>query len=52
MPAFAIIGTVVDALDDWKLRIVEDCLMIIDQSGKIVQKCKNSSKHLQEAKER
>ena len=52
MPAFAIIGTVVDALDDWKLRIVEDCLMIIDQSGKIVQKCKNSSTHLQDAKER
>ena len=52
MPAFAIIGTIVDALDDWKLRIVEDCLMIIDKSGKIVQKCKNNSKHLQDAKER
>ena len=52
MPAFIVIGTIVDATDDWKLRIHEDCLMVIDRSGKIVKKCDNNAENLRDAKER
>ena len=52
MPAFIVIGTIVDATDDWKLRIHEDCLMVIDGSGKIVKKCDNNAENLRDAKER
>ena len=52
MPAFIVIGTIVDATDDWKLRIHEDCLMVIDRSGKIVKKCDNNVENLRDAKER
>ena len=52
MSSLAIIGTIVDATDDWKLRIIENCLMVIDHSGKIVQKCENTKEDIQNAKER
>ena len=52
MSALVIIGTIVDTTDDWKLRINENCLMVVDESGKIVEKCENSSKNLQDVKER
>ena len=52
MSSFAIIGTIVDTTDDWKLRIIENCLMVIDDSGKIVQKCENTKENIQNAKER
>ena len=52
MRSLAIIGTIVDATDDWKLRIIENCLMVIDHSGKIVQKCENTKEAIQNAKER
>ena len=52
MSSLAIIGTIVDATDDWKLRIIENCLMVIDHSGKIVQKCENTNENIQNAKER
>ena len=52
MTTFAIVGTIVDTTNDWKLRIVENCLMVIDNSGKIVQKCENSTQNIQNAKER
>ena len=52
MRSLAIIGTIVDATDDWKLRIIENCLMVIDPSGKIVQKCENTKEDIQNAKER
>ena len=52
MGSFAIIGTIVDTTDDWKLRIIENCLMVIDHSGKIVNKCENAKENIQNAKER
>ena len=52
MKSFAIIGTIVDATKDWKLRIEENCLMVVDQSGKIVHKGKNSNASLRDTKER
>ena len=48
MSAFAIIGTVVDTTDDWKIRVVENCLMVIDKYGKIVQKCENTNECLRD----
>ena len=51
MSAFAIIGTVVDTTDDWRLRIEENCLMVINKAGKIVQKCENTNENLRDAKE-
>ena len=52
MTSFAIVGTIVDTTNDWKLRIVENCLMVIDHSGKIVQKCENTKENIRNAKER
>ena len=52
MKSFAIVGTIVDATKDWKLRIEENCFMVVDQSGKIVYKGKNSSTSLRDTKER
>ena len=52
MSSLAIIGTIVDTTDDWKLRIIENCLMVIDHSGKIVHKCENTNENIQNAKER
>ena len=52
MKSFAIAGTIVDATKDWKLRIEENCLMVVDQAGKIVYKGKNSSTSLRDTKER
>ena len=52
MSALIVIGTIVDTTDDWKLRIHEDCLMVVDKSGKIVKKCENSDENLRNAKER
>ena len=52
MPAFIVIGVIVDATDDWKLRIHEDCLMVIDRSGTIVKKCDNNAENLRDATER
>ena len=52
MSAFVVIGTVVDATDDWKLRINEDCLMVVDRSGKILEKCENSETNIQDVKDR
>ena len=52
MRALAIIGTIVDTTDDWKLRIRENCLLVADSSGKIVQICETTSDSIREAKER
>ena len=52
MSSFAIIGTIVDTTDDWKLRIIEDCLLVIDDSGKIIHKCENTNENIRSAKER
>ena len=52
MSSFAMVGTVVDADDDWKLRIFEDCLVVVDDNGMIVEKCQNSREHLESAQER
>ena len=52
MSSFIVIGTIVDTTDDWKLRIHEDCLIVVDKTGKIVKKCENNSESLRDAKER
>ena len=52
MVSFALVGTVVDADDDWKLRIFEDCLIVVDENGQIVEKCQNTRENLQSAQER
>ena len=52
MAPFAVIGTVVDTTEDWKLRIIENCLIVVGKSGKIVQKCKNTEDALRDFKER
>ena len=52
MGSFALVGTVVDATDDWKLNVEEKCLIVVDENGKIAFKGKNMRENLDNAKER
>jgi len=50
--AFAVIGTVVDSLEDWSLRVDLDCLLVISEDGKIAFRGKASKANVETVKER
>ena len=52
MGAFAVIGSLVDATDDWRLRILKNFLMVVDANGIIAEKTSFSNDALRDAKER
>ena len=49
---FATVGTVVDSLEDWSLRIRTNCLMVVDESGTIVYIDDASDQNLASVKEK
>merc|ERR1712212_607996 len=52
MESFAVVGTIVDTTDDWKLNIEENCLMVVNERGNIALKCENTKENLENAKQR
>lgn len=50
--AFAIIGTAVDSLDDWNLRVDPECLLVIGKNGYIVFKGNATKDNVDLIKER
>jgi hypothetical protein len=48
----ALVGTVVDSLPDWSLRIRTNCLVVIDDQGTIVAIGEASDQAVAEAKEK
>ena len=52
MESFAVVGTIVDTTDDWKLNIEENCLIVVNERGNIALKCENTKENLENAKQR
>ena len=50
--SFAILGTLVDSLPDWSLRVQPDGLLVIDDGGTIVSRGVGSQDNIREAIER
>ena len=50
--AFAVVGTVVDSLPDWSLRIYQNCLLAVDQEGSIVFRDETTKQNLDMIKEK
>ena len=49
---FAVIATVVDSQSDWSLRIEENCLLVVNQSGSIVFRGQATDQNLADVKEK
>ena len=49
---FATVGTVVDSLEDWSLRIRTNCLLVVDENGTIVYIDDASDQNLVSVKEK
>ena len=50
--SFAILGTLVDSLPDWSLRVQPDGLLVVDDAGTIVSRGVGSQENIREAVER
>ena len=50
--SFAILGTLVDSLPDWSLRVQPDGLLVVDDGGTIVSRGVGSRDNIREAIER
>ena len=50
--SFAILGTLVDSLPDWSLRVQPDGLLVVDDAGTIVSRGVGSQEDIREAIER
>ena len=50
--SFAIVGTLVDCLPDWSLRVQPDGLLVVDDGGTIVSRGVGSQENIREAIER
>ena len=50
--SFAILGTLVDSLPDWSLRVQPDGLLVVDDGGTIVSRGVGSQDNIREAIER
>ena len=50
--SFAILGTLVDSLPDWSLRVQPDGLLVVNDGGTIVSRGVGSQDNIREAIER
>ena len=50
--SFAIVGTLVDSLPDWSLRVQPDGLLVVDDAGTIVSRGVGSQENIREAVDR
>ena len=50
--SFAIVGTLVDSLPDWSLRVQPDGLLVVDDEGTIISRGVGSQENIREAVDR